>query len=68
MEKSEIQEAILFFADKYSKKSMFEQLLIESSLPEVVSLIIEQMFLNKFNYYFCSDEEYRYYKIIYEYA
>jgi hypothetical protein len=67
--KKTLEEAILFFAAKYCEEKSYKALLESwSGTPKVINMIVYDMFINKFNSYHCSAEEYENYKLIYEYA
>lgn len=67
--KEQVEHSILFFAEKYSLSENYKALFNNHiGLPRIVEMITYEMFLQKFNSYYCSDEEYEYYKIILEYA
>ena len=69
LNREELEKAILFFAKLYNKEDNYKALMeTYKSFPKLVELIVYDMFLNKFNSYYCSDEEYRNYKLIYEYS
>lgn len=66
--KKKIQDSILFFANKYKLSENYKALINISTLPEIVKMIIYEMFLNKFNFYNCTDDEYKHYKLLLEYS
>lgn len=67
--KERVNEAILFFADKFGQKNNYETLMSTyPGTPKIVEMIVYEMFVKKFNPYSSTDEEYENYKIILEYA
>lgn len=69
LNRKDLENAILFFAKLYEKEDNYKALMeTYKSLPKLVELIVYEMFLNKFNSYYCSDEEYKNYGLIYEYS
>lgn len=68
--KNDIENAILFFAKLYGKEKGYEAMLTlhTSTLPKLVEMITYELFLQKFCYYNCAEEQYNQYKIILEYA
>ena len=67
--KKELENVILYFAEKYGQEKNYRAI-IESNttMPKLIQMIVYDMFLNKFNSYYCSDEDYENYKIIHEYV
>ena len=65
----EVRQAILFISKMYGKEDNYK-LIMETypGLPKIVEMIVYEMFLNTFNSYYCSNDEYKQYKIIHEYA
>ena len=67
--KKEVENAILFFSEKFDQKEDYRALIsLQSPLPKIVEMIVYEMFLRKFDYYNCSNEEYEQYMFIYEYV
>lgn len=67
--KKEVENAVLFFAKVYNKDANYKAIMeTHASLPKIVEMIVYEMFLQKFNSYYCSDEQYEQYKIIHEFA
>lgn len=67
--KEQVENAILFFAKTFGQEENYKSLMkVYRSTPEIVEMIVYEMFLQKFNPYHCTDEEYEHYKIIHEYA
>lgn len=64
--KQTVKDAIMHFAVKYGKGDAYEYML-KDTLPSVVNSIIQEMFLQKFNSYSCSDIDYDNYKVILDY-
>ena len=65
----QVRTAILSFAKMYDKEDNYKSIMDTSpGLPKIVEMIIYEMFLNMFNTYYCNKDEYKQYKIIYEYA
>lgn len=67
MKKEQLKEAILFFASKYKKKEIYEEV-YKNGVPEIMRLLAYDMFLNAFNPYLSDDFTYKQYKIIYDYC
>lgn len=67
--REEVKEAILLFATLYNNQEGFSYLLNQerSPYPEIVNLIIREMFMNRFDFHNCSEAEYNAYKIILDY-
>ena len=59
-------DAVLYFAKKYGQGAMFENM--KCSLPRFVEMIVYEMFLQKFNFVTCMEQDYEHYKIIHDYA
>jgi hypothetical protein len=65
----QVRESILFIAKMYGKEDNYRSIMeTYPGLPKVVEMITYEMFLNTFNSYYCSNDEYKQYKIIHEYA
>jgi hypothetical protein len=65
----QVRTAILSFAKLYDKEDNYKAIMdTYPGLPKIVEMIIYEMFLNMFNSYYCSKDEYAQYKVIYEYA
>ncbi len=68
--KEHVENAILYFAKEFNKEAGY-RIMMEgksSALPRFVEMIVYEMFLNYFNSYFATDEQYAHWKILYEYA
>ena len=69
MTQEQVREAILFIAKMYGKENNYKAIMeIHPGLPKIVEMIVYEMFINNFNSYYCSNDEYKQYKIIHEYA
>lgn len=67
--KEQLENAILFFAKTYGQEKNYKALMsVYQGTPKIVEMIVYEMFLQKFNSYHCTDEQYEQYKLIYEYA
>lgn len=67
--KEQLESAILFFAKTFGEEKNYKALMSAyMGTPEIVEMIVYEMFLRKFNPYHCTDEQYEKYKIIHEYA
>jgi hypothetical protein len=67
--KEQVENAILFFAKTFGQERNYKSLMeAYSGTPKIVEMIVYEMFLQKFNSYHCTDEQYEQYKIIHEYA
>jgi hypothetical protein len=67
--KEQVEQAILFFAKIYNQEDNYRAIMgTYPGLPKIVEMIVYEMFVQKFNSYHCSDEEYEQYKIIHEYV
>ena len=67
--KKELEYAVLFFAKGFGLEENYKALISTSpGIPKIVEMIVYEMFLQKFNSYYCTDEQYEQYKIIHEYA
>ena len=65
----QVRESILFIAKMYGKEDNYNAIMeTYPGLPKVVEMIVYEMFLNNFNNYYCSNDEYKQYKIIHEYV
>ena len=65
----QVRTAILSIAKLYDKEDNYKAIMdTYPGLPKIVEMIIYDMFLNKFNSYYCSEDEYNQYKVIHEYA
>ena len=65
----QVRAAILSIAKLYDKEDNYKAIMdTYPGLPKIVEMIIYDMFLNKFNSYYCSNDEYNQYKVIHEYA
>ncbi len=65
----QVRGAVLFISKMYGKEDNYK-LIMETNpgLPKLVEMIVYEMFLNTFNSYYCSNDEYKQYKIIHQYA
>lgn len=69
MTQEQVKQAILFISKMYGKEDNYKAIMETSpGLPKIVEMIVYEMFINKFNSYYCSKDEYEQYKIIHEYA
>lgn len=67
--KEQVENAILFFAELYGQYENYKALMgAYTGTPKIVEMIVYEMFLQNFNDYYCTDEQYEQYKLIYEYA
>lgn len=68
--KQDAINSILFFAKKYNAENNYKAIMDAYGiiLPELIKMISYDLFLNKFNSYACTDEEYEHYKLIHKYA
>lgn len=78
--KESVIKAIIFFSIKYEKELDFKVILehyralnlketnANSALNKIVNQIVREMFLNEFNPLSCSVDEYKNYKVLYEYV
>lgn len=67
--KEQVENAILFFAKTFGQEENYKALMsVYSGTPKIVEMIAYEMFLQKFNPYLCTDEQYEQHKIIHEYA
>ena len=65
----QVREAILFFAKIYDKEDNYKAIMdTYPGLPKIVEMIVYEMFMNRFNSYYCSNDEYKQYGIIHKYA
>jgi len=67
--KKQVEDAILFLANKFGQEEAYK-IFVESNsgLPEIIKLLVYEMFLKKFNPYFSTDEAFENYNIILNYA
>lgn len=69
MTQEQVRQAILFISKMYGKEDNYKAIMeTHPGLPKIVEMIVYEMFINKFNSYYCSNDEYKQYKIIHEYA
>jgi hypothetical protein len=67
--KEKVENAILFFAKTFGLEKNYKALMnIHAGTPKIVEMIAYEMFLQKFNSYNCTEEQYEQYKLIHEYA
>ena len=65
----QVRTAILSFAKLYDKEDNYKAIMdTYPGLPKIVEMIVYEMFINMFNSYYCSNDEYNQYKVIHEYA
>jgi hypothetical protein len=62
--KEQLKDSILFFAKKYNLEESYKYLIETTTLPELSKMMIYEMFLNKFSFYHCDEDEYQHYKNI----
>lgn len=67
MDKQNLKDSILYFAEKYGKGDVYAHLIETTPLPELVKMIVLLMFEEAFNYYLAIDENYKHYRVIFEY-
>lgn len=67
--KQQVINAVLSFAKKFDKEKSYVAI-IESGmeLPRLIEMIVYEMFIQGFNSYFASDEDFNNHKIILDYA
>lgn len=64
-----LEDAILFFAKEYNIEDSYIALINQKiGFPRLIQLIVYDMFINKFNDYYCSDEAHEHYIILLEYV
>jgi hypothetical protein len=67
--KKDLEEAILFFAKEYKLEDSYSALMNEKiGFPRLIPLIVYDMFLNKFNDYYCGDEAHEHYTVLLNYG
>ena len=72
----QVRQAILYIAKLFNKEDNYRAIMeLYPGLPKVVEMISYEMFLNKFDPFYCRNDEYEqhriiheHYKIIHEYA
>ena len=65
----DVENSILILAEKYGKRDSFECLIKTQSLPELIKIIVYEMFVNDFNSYFLTNEQDKdAYKLILQYS
>ena len=65
----QVRTAILSIAKLYDKEDNYKAIMdTYPGLPKIVEMIVYEMFINMFNSYYCSKDEYDQYKIIHEYV
>jgi hypothetical protein len=63
----QVRQAILFIAKMYGKEDNYKVIMeTNPGLPKVVEMISYEMFLNKFDPFYCRNDEYEQHKIIHE--
>lgn len=67
MNKDELKESILYFAEKSGKEYVFTWLIESVPFPELVKMIIVLMFEEGFSPCHCSPKDYINYKTIFDY-
>jgi hypothetical protein len=67
--KEQTKDAILLFASKYASKDGYNYLLNKDNapLPEIVNMIICEMFKGRFDFHNCTYDEHEAYHIILSY-
>lgn len=63
-----VEASILFFAKQFGTEQSYKAVLEYTGITRTLEMIIYDMFLNKFNPYSCTDEQYEHYKIILEFV
>jgi len=67
--KDDIKNAALFFAKKFGQKNNYELMILGgTTLPKLAEMIVYEMFIQEFNPYMSTDEEFEQYKLILEYC
>lgn len=67
--KKQVEESILFFAKTFGQERNYKALMsAHIGTSKIIEMIVYEMFLQKFNSYHCTDEQYEHYKLIHEYA
>ncbi len=61
------KSAVLYFAKKYGKEEVYLNLIKEKGLLNAVEELVKELFMQKFDFYWCSDDDKDKYKIIYDY-
>jgi hypothetical protein len=63
----QVRESILFFSKMYGKEDNYRAIMeTNPGLPKLVEMISYEMFLNKFDPFYCRNDEYEQHKIIHE--
>lgn len=66
--RKQLIDSILFFSRLYNLEPNFQAILKISNIPNVVKDVIHLLFVNKFCYYNCPEEQYDHYRILLEYS
>lgn len=67
--KKQLEDSILFFANEFGQEKNYKALMeVYEGTPKIVEMIVYEMFIQKFNPYHCTDEQYENYKRILEYT
>lgn len=69
--KEQLVNSILFFAREYGLEDSYRAIFksyVTSTTPEIVKMIIHDMFLHEFSHVNCTKEEWYHYNIIFEYS
>lgn len=67
--KENLNKSILNLAELFGSKDGYEHLIkTYSGTPKIVEMIVYDMFVNKFDYRSCSEEQYESYQIILEFS
>ena len=63
----QVKQAILYIAKLFNKEENYKVIMeTNPGLPKVVEMISYEMFLNKFDPFYCRNDEYEQHKIIHE--
>jgi hypothetical protein len=63
-----VKDSIMYFANVYGLEINYLELLKATNIPNVVKDLVYLLFINKFCYYNCTDEQYSHYRILLEYS
>jgi hypothetical protein len=67
--KEDLENAVLFFAKEYDQEQNYIALMnAYRGTPKIVEMITYEMFIQRFNSYHCTDEQYHHYKILHDFA
>lgn len=65
----QVENAVMFFAKKYDQEENYKYLIeVYGGISRIVEMIIYEMFVNKFDFNFCTTEEFEQYRIIHKFA